>query len=231
MVIARVALVALACATPGCALVAGLNDFSGQAGAPSGGGGTAAMGGAPSGGEAPSGGGGAGSGGAPACAADVILSEVRTHGSAGKSDDFIEIVNPTAKVVSLDGVQITAGPPGGSQDPRFTGVAGDSLAPGERLVIVGSGFNDVAADFLMLGNSLGDDQIVILTRDLLPIDRVCTCESDCTNPGFSVCEQVAPNPCIDGAQGCIDIDKSLQREPECAKGVWNRRDSTPGDIP
>lgn len=230
MVIARALVFALAAAASGCALVAGLNDFTGQAGAPNGGGGSASTGGAAGGGAAPSGGGGAG-GGPPPCATDVILSEVRTHGSAGKLDDFIEVVNPTAQPISLEGVQITAGPPGGGQDPRFTGVAGDSLAPGERLVIVGSGFDDVVADFPMLGNSLGDDQIVILTRDLIPLDRVCTCEADCTNAGFSVCEQVLPNPCVDSSQVCVDVDKSLQREPECAKGAWNRRDSTPGEPP
>lgn len=227
--IARCFLLAAACATSGCALVAGLNDFIGQAGAASGGGGASSVGGSPSGGDTP-GGGGVG-GGPPPCATDVILSEVRTHGSMGKLDDFIEIVNPTAKAISLNGVQITAGPPGGGQDPRFTGVAGDTLAPGERLVIVGSAFDDVVGDFPMLGNSLGDDQIVILTRDLNPIDRVCTCEADCANAGFSVCQPILPNPCIDGAAGCVDVDKSLQREPECASGAWNRSDSTPGGPP
>src|SRR5688572_33335432 len=91
----------------GCALVAGLGDFepaegAGRSGGEDGNGGSTVEGGA--GGEPSVAGGPAGGG--DACAADLVISEVRTRGTDQGDDDFVEIHNPTSQAMSLDDVAI-----------------------------------------------------------------------------------------------------------------------------
>lgn len=203
----------LAVLLAGCALAAGLGDFT-----PAGTGGAAA-GGAAAGGAAAQGGGG-GHGGQDPCASDLVISEARTTGSAQGSDDFVEIYNPTVESISLEDVSLAGRTPSGGVNERWRGGPGEVLAPRQHFLIVGQQFDDGGFDVkLDASGSFPNNVILLLRRGPVefsePIDVVCLCTEDCASNAWSACgDVVLANPALAG--GRIEaVDDSVQRVPEC----------------
>lgn len=218
----------LAFSLSGCALVAGLDDFdlSGSSG-----GGGSVVGGAGGEGAGPQ-------GGASPCADDLLISEIRTFGTGRGDDDFVEIVNPTTRTISLADISIAARAPTSALMERWRGSSTDKLPPGEHYLITGVGFDDpgVTPDET-LGEfaSLGNDVIVLLRRGPLDnstvIDIACICTASCTSPDWDGCQGVVlDNPAIMAGEE-IDTDDSQQRFPQCEDsdraGDFQRAPATP----
>ncbi len=216
----------------GCALVAGLDDFS--KGANSGAGGVGASGGTAEGGGGEGGLGGSGLGGeggtagaGAGCANDVIISEVRTRGPNGGNDELVEILNPTARTISLAGLSLHARTPASGFTPRWVAPASETLAPQARLIVVGSTYTPSPGPDYVLAPSMGDDaQTVALKRGVDPndqeIDRVLICcDTGCTDLMGATLQP-----------GCgLDQALSLHRVPDCSDGLLLPGDSTPNDPP
>jgi hypothetical protein len=207
----RVTLLALVLGA-GCAEVAGLGDFERATGAGAEGAGAAGDGG----GEAGAGG-GAGTGGAPPCNTDdLVLSEIRTQGSAGARDDLIEIYNPTSNAIDLQGYTVTARAPTsdpGSDMPRFTGDAGQTIPAFGHLLVGGELFDDGAVpdETLSSGASIGSDVLVFLNKDGRRLDVVCICADSCSDILWSECADVL----LENPAGLVDEDISVHRVPAC----------------
>lgn len=218
----------LALTLSGCAWVAGLDDFdlSGAAG-----GGGASVGGAGGEGAGPA-------GGASPCADDLLISEIRTYGTGRGDDDFVEIVNPTTRTISLADISIAARAPSSALMERWRGNASEKLPPGEHYLIAGVGFDDVGVepdDQLGEFASLGNDVIVLLRRGPLDnstvIDIACICTASCTTSEWDGCQGVVlDNPAIVAGEP-VDTDDSQQRFPQCEDsdrpGDFQRGPSTP----
>ncbi len=166
------------------------------------------------------------------CADDLLIAEVRTYGTGAGDDDLVEIHNPTAREVSLVGVDLAALKPdfddGVNAEPtrRWSGKTGQSIPPGGRFLVVGAGFTGAFDDHFEQG--IGDESIVFLRRGPMGargvIDHVCICKSDCTGSEWGGCPGVHQNPAFDPQDGMLTVDDTLQREPDC------RDTDQPGDF-
>jgi len=198
-----------------CAVVAGLGDFERAAGAGAEGAGASGAG-DPSGGGGAGGAGGSGGGGVACNASDLVISELRTIGSNGATDDLAEIFNPTASPISLEGYTLTARAPTsavGSDFPRLTGTSVMVVPAYGHVLIGGELYDDAATPDVQLGSgaSFGNDVIVFLKKDGAPIDVLCVCADHCDEQLWGECEGfVVPNPAT-----VVDMDVSLVREPAC----------------
>jgi hypothetical protein len=196
-----------------CAVVAGLSDFERAEGAGAEGAGASGAGDAGGGGS----GGAGGAGGGVTCnATDLVISELRTIGSNGATDDLVEIFNPTASPISLEGYTLTARAPTsapGSDFPRLTGTAAMVVPAYGHLLIAGEMYDDRTPPDVALGSgeSFGNDVLVFLKKDTTPIDVLCVCAMRCDEMLWGECEGfVVPNPAT-----VVDMDVSLAREPAC----------------
>ncbi len=71
-------------------------------------------------------------------ATSIVISEFRTVGPAGASDEFIELYNPTAAPVTISGWKIMGSSSGGSISSRAT-LGAVTLQPGQYYLLVNSG--------------------------------------------------------------------------------------------
>ncbi|UTT61708.1 lamin tail domain-containing protein [Microcella humidisoli] len=97
----------------------------------------------------------------------VVIAEVAPFGSGGSGDDLVELRNDGAEAVSLDGwalVRCTAAGERAMAAPQAQFDAGDVLAPGERLVVVGPASSIRDADAVM-ATSLADAAYGLQVRD------------------------------------------------------------------
>lgn len=200
-------------ATADCAVVAGLGDFERAEGAGAEGAGASGAG-SPGGGGS---GGEGGAGGSVSCnATDLVISELRTIGSNGATDDLVEIFNPTASPISLEGYTLTARAPTsapGSDFPRLTGTAATVVPAYGHLLIAGEMYDDPPLPDVPLGSgeSFGNDVLVFLKKGGTPIDVLCVCAMHCDEMLWDECEGfVVPNPAT-----VVDMDVSVAREPAC----------------
>lgn len=196
-----------------CALAAGLGDFelANDAASTGTGAGETGGGGGGTGGEA-------GAGGAVVCTAtDVVISEARTVGSNGATDDLVELYNPTASPISLAGYTVTARAPTsmmGSDFERFIGTAADVIPPYGHLLIAGASFDDglIPDQALGVGESFGNEVLVFLNKNAQRIDVLCICADLCADTSkWGECGGVlVPNPAT-----LMPADISVHREPAC----------------
>jgi hypothetical protein len=197
-----------------CDLAAGLDRFV-PANAGSGG----AAGTGASGTGASSTGGSAGTAGGD-CADHLVISEVRTRGDAGATDDFVEVFNPTSATVELAGWKLLSRAPTVSDTERqkWLGV-GEMLPPGGHLLVAGMGFDDGATPDRILdpSTSFGDDVRILLRNpvgDL--VDIVCVCGTGCAAGSWDGCTAgPIQNPNVTPAGDKLARDFSLVRNPEC----------------
>ncbi len=224
----RAAICAGIVAITACAEVAGLDSFvadepsAGGGGAAGGAGlGGAGLGSAGVGGAVGAGGGGAsgagagGAGGSTCEPLELAIAEVRTNGSNGGADDFVELYNPRAVAVDLSKYALYAQAPTSGKTLRWMGALGETLDPGGHLLIAGASFDDGAQDAdvcLAQSQSFGNDVLIHLEKSDALVDRVCLCALQCEASAFDVCPFVLTNP--DAPSD--DPDTSVAR----ARGCW-----------
>jgi 5'-nucleotidase len=123
----------------------------GTGGALGGAAGVVGTGGSAAGGQA----GGAGTGGDP-CQNDALkINEVSTTGS-GATDEFIELYNPRATSVSLDGYSLQTAGPTGTASIVWQDETGQPIAGYGYFVIKGAGFAEGSDGSMSSGKSIPD---------------------------------------------------------------------------
>jgi hypothetical protein len=140
-------------------------------------------------------------------ATDLVISEFRFRGSAGAADEFIEIYNPTASPIDLNGWQIRGSNNTGGSGNRFTFTTSVLLQSGQHYLIANNGYNDSVSADVTYGSGITDDGGVALLR-----------------PDNSIADQVGmtaacpPGTCyVEGTPltsfGTSNTDQSYERRP------------------
>src|SRR6266498_525405 len=110
---------------------------------------------------------------------DVVISEFRTRGSAGATDEFIELFNATTVDVTIGGWILKRSSGCGSTIASIATIpAGVALAPGEHYLVGGSSYDDpVAPDLPNKTLNIADDGgiALFLADGSTLIDRVGLC--------------------------------------------------------
>jgi hypothetical protein len=183
-----------------------------------GGAGNAGQGGAGGAGNAGQGGAGnagqGGAGGAPACTTDhLVISQIKSRGAAGASDEFVELYNPTNADVTLDSTWTLDAKTVGnvSYTTRWKGDGGVIPAHGHYLVVGSAYVGAVAGDGKI--SSVTEDASLVLNHAKVAVDAVCYAST-----AQNVAKLVAPDYTCEGTavanpQGGKSTDASLERKP------------------
>ncbi len=166
------------------------------------------------------------------CQYRVVISEIRSRGPAGASDDFVEIYNPTSAPVVLDNQwKIEArGSTAANYTTRWTG-AGLTLAPHGHFLITGSAYSGAVTGDAALSSGLADASSVRLVHTTDVIDAICFYYNASTLADFQsgvgfTCE----GPPVMSATGAANVSKSLERLPGGALGNGTDTDSNTADF-
>ena len=165
---------------------------------------------------------GACAGGICACSsagAHLVISEVRSRGLGGTSDEFVELYNPTGAPVTLDSSwTITArSDSSGTYATRWAGSAGKVIPAQGHFLVVGSAYPAAAqAKDDVLSSGVTDASSVVLKKSGAVIDALCFCYNmaSCTSVSAAgyICEGTAVmNPHDNSA--ATSTDASLERKP------------------
>jgi len=107
---------------------------------------------------------------------DVVISEFRTRGPNGPTDDFVELYNRTALPINMSGWMIEAATGSGSIDllPLVTFGPNFALQSGQHYLAVGSHYSgSVPADAAFIQSIPDDGGIALIDpNDATPIDQV-----------------------------------------------------------
>ncbi len=76
----------------------------------------------------------------PASTGGIVISEFRTRGPGGASDEFIEIYNPTSSAVDISGWKINASNDVGAADTRAIIPASTLLRSGQYYLVANNGY-------------------------------------------------------------------------------------------
>jgi hypothetical protein len=166
------------------------------------------------------------------CVPVLLLGEVKTHGAAGASDEFIALYNPGAQAVTVDStwtvVHRNALTPCALEPAqvRFTG--GGQVVPSHaHLLVTGTAYaGAVASDAPLTGGGLNDAASVVLLQGMKVIDAVCyyfdaASESNlmtCSTPYTCKGTPVSNLPHDNSTSAAANVDSSLQRKPGGAAG-------------
>ncbi len=99
-------------------------------------------------------------------AGQLLISEFRTRGPAGASDDFVEIYNPTTSTLIIGGLRIRASNSSGTISDRLTITAGTTLGPGCHYLVANSasgGYSGTTAPDQTYGTGITDDGGIAIT--------------------------------------------------------------------
>lgn len=113
-------------------------------------------------------------GGCIASGTGVVISEFRTRGPGGGSDEFIELLNTTAISVNIGGWKVNGSNNLGSVSTRVTISAGVVLAPGQHYLLTNSaGYSGGSAGNQTYSTGITDDGgIGLLTTASAVVDQV-----------------------------------------------------------
>jgi hypothetical protein len=172
------------------------------------------------------------------CAVDhLVISEVRTRGAAGASDEFIELYNPTDTAVSLDQTwklearSWTAG----SYGQRWVG---DDVVlwPHQHLLVASGGFQAFAPDYDMGPFGIADGGSIRLMHAGVVVDALCyyfdgPSLDALQEPGYS-CEgtPISNLPHDNSSAGQSNSDVALERKPGGELGACRDTDDSLGDF-
>ena len=160
---------------------------------------------------------GSSSSGAPCSITHLLISQVRSRGAGGATDEFIELYNPTGSDAVLDpGWEID-----GRSDsavlyaPRWIGSSGTIPAYGHYL-IVGSGYQQSPASDDTLSDSITDSESLVLSLQGAQVSAICYYHAaaslwDLQNLGYACEGMPVYNPHDDTTS--TDSDQSLERKP------------------
>jgi Lamin Tail Domain len=161
------------------------------------------------------------------CANDhLVISEVRSRGAAGASDEIIEIYNPTSAAVVLDAtwkVEARSSTASTYGTARWTGNGKSIPAHGHYLLTNTSYTQSPAHDDPTTTTGITDASSIRLVHNATVVDAVCYGFSAATKSALQVagydCEGTpADNLPHNNTSGVGDADVSLQRLPGGALG-------------
>jgi len=95
---------------------------------------------------------------------DVLISEFRTRGPSGASDEFIEFYNPTNSTVPIGGLRVRASNGSGTISDRVTITAGTNLGSGCHYLIANTAYTGSVAANQTYGTGITDDGGVAVTQ-------------------------------------------------------------------
>lgn len=156
--------------------------------------------------------------------AHVMISEVRSRGVGGGSDEFVELYNPTGADVVLDAAWIleARSSTAGAYAARWTG-SGKTIPAHKHYLITGSQYMGAGVSDGILSPGVGDAGGITLKHMGMTVDALCYYYSaqnktTVTN-GTYVCEgmPVSNLPHNDGT-GASNSDVSIERLPGGALG-------------
>jgi hypothetical protein len=166
------------------------------------------------------------------CAARLVISEIRSRGPGGPTDDFIELYNPTNVPVTLDAswalTARSAIGPCAMNAPvlKFLGV-GQVVQPHRHFLLAGAGYTQMPVkDAVLFNGDLLDAGAVRLVHGDLVVDTVCYAFDaptqaallGCASP--YVCEGTPVNnlPHDGSASAASNANTSIVRKPGGAGG-------------
>ncbi len=100
-------------------------------------------------------------------AGQLLISEFRTRGPSGASDEFVEIYNPTPATVTIAGLKIRASNNAGTISDRVTITAGITLGSGCHYLVANSssgGYSGSVPANQTYGTGITDDGGIAVTR-------------------------------------------------------------------
>jgi hypothetical protein len=166
------------------------------------------------------------------CQYRVVISEVRSRGLAGASDEFVELYNPTGAPVVLDNQWKLEGrgSTAANYTTRWTG-SGTTLAPHGHYLIGGSAYTQMPARDAALSSGIADASSVRLVYMTTALDALCfyynaSTQADFQNGVGFTCEG-AP---IANPTGQNNVDMGMERLPGGALGNGTDTDNNPTDF-
>jgi hypothetical protein len=156
---------------------------------------------------------------------NLLISEIRSRGAGGASDEFVELFNPTAAPITLDATWALSArsTTTGAYATRYAGTGIVVPAHGHAL-IVGTGYTQMPTrdDVLLVG--LTDATSLVLLHNGMPVDAVCFGFDATTLAAFAttsfVCGGTPANnsPHDNTSSNASSVDVSLERKPGGALG-------------
>jgi hypothetical protein len=164
----------------------------------------------------------------------LLISEIRSRGPGGASDEFIELYNPTSVAIPLDdawSIKIR-GSSSGSYVTRWQGTPAPSVSiPAHGHFLIGGPMysQSPAADVTIATALTTDSASVLLMNVNVTIDAVCFAFGDMKVMAVSMftCEgtPVSNSPHDDTTAGVSDLDSSVARNQSgCADSGDNSVD-------
>jgi hypothetical protein len=165
---------------------------------------------------------GSSSSGASCGIGHLVISEIRSRGKAGASDEFIELYNPTDADAVLDSGWTIDARSATSLGYSQRWVGGGGVIPKRgHFLIVGSSYTQSPSGDDDLSQSIGDAESVMLSLDGAPVSVVCYYYGPLSllalQDGGYTCDMMpVANPHDDNDD--TDVDQSIERKPGGAAG-------------
>lgn len=106
-------------------------------------------------------------------ASNVVISEFRTKGPGGDSDEFVEIYNSTATQIDISGWQIWGSNNAGTNSSRVTVPALTTLQSGQHYLFTNSGYTgSIPGDAIYATGIVDDGGIALKTNSGVIVDQV-----------------------------------------------------------
>ncbi len=149
----------------------------------------------------------------------LVISELRSRGAAGGSDDFVELYNPTASPITVDGTWTieARSDSAGSYSVRYTGTGLVVPAHG-HLLVGGSAYAGAVVKDALLSSGITDAASVVLKKAGAVIDAVCYHYSAGTQAALLGAGYVCEGASFPKTTGMSSVDTSLERLPGGAVG-------------
>jgi hypothetical protein len=165
------------------------------------------------------------SSGAAACAlGHVVISQIRSRGAGGGSDEFVELFNATGAAVTLDDGWSLAirGTSDATYRSHWTG-SGKSVPAWGHFLVAGTGYAEMPVADAALSSGIVDAASVRLVQGGKVVDAVCYGFDATTLGAFDATFTCAGTPASnlphdDTASAKSDVDTSLSRKPGGAAG-------------
>jgi hypothetical protein len=150
---------------------------------------------------------------------NVVISEFRTRGPNGASDEFIELYNPTNGNVDISNWEIHGSNGSGGTSVRATIPSLTSLAPGQHYLIANSssgGYSGLVAANLTYGTGITDDGGIALTlADDTAVDQVGMASGSAYKEGTTLtplsgtADQSYERNSLETYSGCMDSNNNI----------------------
>ncbi len=167
----------------------------------------------------------------------LVISQVKSRGAGGASDEFVELYNPTSTAVTLDNTWTLTvrSSTASTYGTRWTG-AGDSLPAHGHYLIGGTYDGGAVAKNGSLSSGITDESSLLLNQSGTAVDGLCYQFPDDAGVPFAftgyTCEGTPANnlPHDNSASATSDSDVSLERLPGGNLGNCTDTDNNAADF-